>query len=222
MSVSPAVQAFRDSELRRCYKTEDLKSLAKRLGFSRYDYVFTRLRSMGITDYQTRNDKNEAVGAFATDALSENEAYLLGYTMADGCVVEARGGISPAMSWECHTDDRVLLDWTYGFLSIGKPPRDVVRTRAMVSPSTGLTGPVKEYRSSIYRVASSTLVERFAKWGVVPRKSCNETYHAFPDQRVHGAFLRGLFDGDGCIATRQRTKGAHMTADISFLGGRGL
>lgn len=220
MSVSPDVQSFRDHEIRRCYKTEDLRSLSNRLGFRSPGYIYARLRSMGITDYLDRNGRNEALTVLSGDTLTPNEAYLLGYTMADGGIIESRPtSPTPRVQWECQSEDRILLEWINGFIGVGQPPKDYVRRRSLVTPTTGKVGPEKDYFSTKLALASRTLVERLAKWGVHPRKSCKETYHSFQDPLVHGAFLRGLFDGDGCVSTRQRKKGWHMTANVTFMGG---
>jgi hypothetical protein len=76
----------------------------------------------------------------------------------------------------------------------------------------------KFYSSVILNISSKQLKDDLISKGVIPRKTYNDLddiFNYIPDNLINH-FVRGYFDGDGCIyTTKEKTKNY-----ISFVGGR--
>jgi hypothetical protein len=64
--------------------------------------------------------------------------------------------------------------------------------------------------------ATQQLKENFLKHGVVPRKSLILTFPTWLNESLYSHFIRGYFDGDGCICIRKNKHS--ITKTVSLLG----
>lgn len=190
-------------EIMSCYKTESLGSLAARLGFQSKTSIRTRLEEMGVTDIV-----RDKITAFENGVSTPEEAWLLGFTLSDGHISLPDKGYTQRVRWSQHLSEKPILQWISSYLGLRREPCEYDFT-----PSTGPSKGI-EYDSVVLGVADQGLVDRLAALGAVPGKSANEKYPRIPDPVLWGHFLRGFFDGDGCI-----TYGGRSSTYVKFYGG---
>lgn len=114
------------------------------------------------------------------DTLDAERWYWLGFIVADGCVTTA--------------------NFQYQLI-INLASRDKPHLAALFARLGG------SLRQSVpnawcYRACSKRLALRLADLGAVPRKSYTPV--PLPPTHANAAFLRGLFDGDGCLHVTRR------------------
>lgn len=76
----------------------------------------------------------------------------------------------------------------------------------------------------VYRIdfASDKIVAGVKRWGVTARKTFTAVFPKLP-KRFYADFIRGVFDGDGCISNWQKkTGGWTWTAEMTLLGTKKL
>lgn len=113
---------------------------------------------------------------------SEEKAYLLGLLVADGSVIypNSKTPKNPFWTITLHDKDRYILEW--------------------IQSIVGITTKISHSRNeSIISVRSKIMVNDLAKYGIVPRKSFTTYYPNGIPSHLNRHFIRGVFDGDGCI-----------------------
>lgn len=118
------------------------------------------------------------------DTWSQDMAYVLGFTMADGCVRSD----APTLCYHLHGQDVAILEFIRQQLEAGSPVRLSRRGTARFS------------------VTSRRMCNRLANLGVVPVKTGREQMPDVPVKFLP-SYLRGVFDGDGSISVRPRSEG---------------
>ena len=115
------------------------------------------------------------------DAISY---YLLGAFMTDGCIhtVKSRQSVRYA------TFDSSELDW-------------MIKLRDIISPNHTI---FKERTTHRLAIHNNTITDWLISKGCTPRKSLTLQYPKIPDEYLPD-FLRGCWDGDGCIGTYTNT-----------------
>lgn len=121
---------------------------------------------------------------------SEIKAYILGFIYADGYTVTSKTGSE--LGIELHEKDREILD------RINQEFNNVhdIRYREREKEYLGY-----QYTSKtvVLRIHSNEIVNDLKKHSIIP----NKTYHPKIFPEIHNTyfweFLRGYFDGDGCI-----------------------
>lgn len=129
---------------------------------------------------------------------TEAKAYFLGLLLADGCISEDS---DKTRNWQ----KRLQLDLQQkdGYM-VEKLKIELEATKATKTPSTRT--------NVVLCITSNKLCEDLSKYGIVPRKTFTAK---FPDlnlipENLMNHFIRGLFDGDGCISKR----GNYFSFDI--------
>lgn len=121
-----------------------------------------------------------------------NKAYILGFLYADGYNYEKDGGLKIGI-WN---KDVEILDFISKELELKRPYEkckgQVLRLLAH-----------SKYMSSILK-----------KWGCGQAKTFKLVYPDFLDKELHSSFIRGYFDGDGCIYYLKH----QATARLSYSG----
>lgn len=126
---------------------------------------------------------------------TEDKAYWLGFLYADGCIMRSyRNGKLKAMNLQltlCREDRSHLqkfLDNLNGNIEI--------KDRKSVAKG-------KEYFSSSINVCSTKMCRDLINLGCTPQKTFNIRFPSdkIVPSRYKKDFLRGIFDGDGCIST---------------------
>ncbi len=116
---------------------------------------------------------------------NEHKAYWLGFLFADGCVHRTKEGRLNLLLGLHERDKDHMEKFQYDISStykICKAQKNCVRV---------------SYRST-------KLCEDLIKLGCIPRKTFNLKFPNLREDLVHD-FLRGYFDGDGCICIDKRT-----------------
>lgn len=133
------------------------------------------------------------------DINSDTKAYILGFIYADGNI----GGSNYKMSISLQEDDKdILVKMNQAFksdrpLMYREPPKKYPNRK----PQYTLV------------VENKKFCQNLMKHGVNPRKSYNATFPIQISNKFYKSFIRGIFDGDGCI-TQSKRGDCH----ISFTG----
>lgn len=138
---------------------------------------------------------------------SEEKAYWLGFLYADGCIVryykDKEKKIVRSMSLEI-----TLAEKDRGHLEKFKNALNsniVIRNRI-----TKLNG--KEYKSCRIVIYSTKICEDLINLGCTPKKTYTLTFPTFdivPKEYMRH-FVRGFFDGDGCICVTEMSGNPHI------------
>lgn len=121
---------------------------------------------------------------------TERKAYFLGLIYADGSVIENKTGRQLQLSLTLQEEDSYLLDEICKdikpkkIINIANPPQII---------ENGWN------KRAVFKVSSDEICNSLIKLGCPPRKSVEGMY--FPDipKELEHHFIRGFFDGDGCI-----------------------
>jgi hypothetical protein len=123
---------------------------------------------------------------------TSNKAYFLGLIYADGCVYPLKNSLAIKLTKE---DEYILEEFK----------KDIKSTKPLYQRKSELikgTSYIGKAQSKI-ELNSKILIEDLRKLGVVQNKSLILTFPDYiPDNFMHD-FIRGYFDGDGCIYNSQ-------------------
>lgn len=131
---------------------------------------------------------------------SEMKAYLLGYILADGCVLWNEEAGLYALTFTC-TDEYPL-----SLIKQGAGLDHPIHRRAGVSEKTNLH----------FRIGSKQMASDLIAHGAVPRKSMVLRFPTTVPDRLIRHMIRGYMDGDGDVCL-YREKG-RMVLSCSFYG----
>ena len=159
--------------------------------------VQRNLSKLGISSINYQNKINHNILTF--DKIDDEEsAYWLGFIYADGCISND-GRFSVGLQ---HQD--------YWHLS-------KLRDYLMLDTPIYYNKNTKSFKLS---TRNKTLVNNLMKLGVIPNKSLILTFPHSIDNNLIRHFIRGYFDGDGCISIynkQMKTKISKIVC-ISLLG----
>ena len=129
---------------------------------------------------------------------SEDKAYFLGFIYADGCVYERKKGnsIERSLSIKLNERDVEILE---AFKFYSKSNHSIAKSTVITNGTTSNIAAIQIYSSKIF-------LDLLNK-GCFPNKTCKIK---FPDTDIVPSeliphFIRGYFDGDGCITGRITT-----------------
>ena len=139
-----------------------------------------------LTDSYTRKDMN--LDFFKT--WNKDMAYILGFIMADGCIRHKdycnTEGYSICINLQLK--DREILDFIKNTIKVS--------SNVYIRKWVGSDGIYREQGQLI--ITSKEIVKDIMALGVIPRKTGKETFPDMPNI-FERDFIRGYFDGDGCI-----------------------
>lgn len=138
---------------------------------------------------------------FFKSPLSEKSAYLIGFIMADGSVLEAKNGVKK-LSITLKQSDKHFLNTIKKLMC-----SDYAISDGEIHRPEGC------YKTSTFCVRSEQIVNDLAQYGVVPRKSLIAEAGGGIELNPH--FWRGVIDGDGSIFVNK----GNNQATISLVGG---
>lgn len=126
---------------------------------------------------------------FFNDYSNKNIQYWLGVIASDGCITKGKLIV-----------ETVDLDWMTDYRNFLNPDINILETQ----PPRG---------NLLYRVQvrSKGIVQELEKYGITNNKSLS-LYWKYP---LTWDFIRGIFDGDGCVTYTKNTK----YVIVSFCGG---
>jgi hypothetical protein len=139
---------------------------------------------------------------------TSNKAYFLGLIYADGCVYPLKNSLAIKLTKE---DEYILEEFK----------KDIKSTKPLYQRKSELikgTSYIGKAQSKI-ELNSKILIEDLRKLGVVQNKSLILTFpDHIPDKFMHD-FIRGYFDGDGCIYNSQGRIMLNFTGSEDFCKG---
>jgi hypothetical protein len=132
---------------------------------------------------------------------SEEKAYFLGFIFADGCVVHDKDRCSYRLSLKLHTKDMHILE-------------------SFIKSVKGEMTPWKHGQREIAEVnlSGKKIVNDLIKLGVTPNKTFTIQYPTI-DKTLEKHFLRGYFDGDGCIRVNEDKRDNAKRGDLRIVSG---
>ena len=143
---------------------------------------------------------------------SEIKAYLLGYVLADGCVLiepKKRNGkiysYSKRLCFTVSVDDREVINLL----------KENIAPTSLIKEFHNNKGAKNRKRSLLLRISSSKIVDDLIKLNIKPKKTYDITFKFdFDklDKSLHRHFIRGFFDGDGWIGTKNQCVGFVSTS----------
>lgn len=121
------------------------------------------------------------------DKWSEDLAYIIGFTMADGCISENR------LSYGVNIKDIAILEFIKNKLA----PEHSIFIRDEYRNTTLC-------RCARLRIGSIKLCNMLSNYNIIPQKTGKEKLPDIPIE-YRKDFIRGLFDGDGCVNISNKT-----------------
>jgi hypothetical protein len=182
------------TELMSKYKVGDkyIRRELRRAGVDGEDF-----RPRGARGRRPTNARAYRFGAFSS--RTPEAAYWAGFLMADGCIRD--GG---ELLLNVHVQDRkhieLFAEW------IGLPAESVYK-------SSGRMGSGDQ---SKIHLKHAQLLEDLEPWGVVPRKSYVFRQPKVP-AKLFPHFVRGWFDGDGCVSLRKGRERCRITGNSNAM-----
>lgn len=116
--------------------------------------------------------------------LTNDSAWLLGFTYADGFIGRGIGNIYH-IRWEVSIRDKDILE---------------IISRDILKSSYPIMEVDNDNKHSAYlSVGCKEIYSDLLKWGIKPRKTYNCQFPTNLPSNMYSHFIRGIFDGDGCI-----------------------
>lgn len=174
------------------------RQIAVKLGVH-YSSICSLLRNLGI---ERRSKRKWFFDESFFLRADDRAAYWMGFIMADGNIFEK--GKTWQFTLAVNVKDKALLETFCDELRI---PRDALR----IFERTTKKG--RKQTLVVLALCHPLLQEWLMRWGIVPRKSYNFLEPQIPIGAYPG-FLRGWFDGDGCLSIREKTS----SVDVRIAG----
>lgn len=144
---------------------------------------------------------------------SSNMSYVLGLIFSDGTIEDVRKS-SRTCYFAISSDDRSLLAKVKKALSSGHTIYS--RKPRRVKFSSGKTYLCRE--TFVLRVGNKKMFDDLIKLGLTPRKSLKMIFPQIPPE-YFSYFLRGYFDGDGCIMIKVPKGRVAQRVIVAFTSG---
>lgn len=138
------------------------------------------------------------------DVVSPEMAWVLGLAFSDGNLSDCRNGHRARLSIK--SIDYQLLDTVKRVSGNGGRIFNAGKTSA---------------HNEIYRLEWShpQIIASAKRWGIVPRKTLNLTFPYALPKELWNDFIRGLFDGDGCVhLSMDKRRRSSYLRQCCFLG----
>lgn len=139
---------------------------------------------------------------------TSNKAYILGFLYADGYNDEKNGSITVALN----SKDRYVLEHILSECG----------SNAKIKEKTVKS--FEKYKASQMvevKLHSKKMSRDLTKWGCMQNKTYKITFPDFLSENLYSHFIRGYFDGDGCIYRYQQGIGVGVSfvSNLNFLKG---
>jgi len=144
---------------------------------------------------------------------SPNMVYVLGYIYADGCVIDSHRS-SRTQYLTIGSKDCSILHKINRALGC-KKPLDKRPSRLVKYPGGKMHQNSLTY---LLRIGNRIIFNDLIKLGLTPRKSLSLKVPRIPDQ-YFSHFLRGYFDGDGCLTLSKPPKRKAYCVRLIFASG---
>lgn len=142
--------------------------------------------------FKNGTSKREIRHNFFNNINFEEQAYLLGFIFADGCVNEERH----TLSININKQDQYIID----LLKDISPEAYTREQKSYKSIATVRDRQVKNHGNIRTNISSKILIEDLKKYGVIQNKTYTDMHLPIvSDDILLKHFIRGYFDGDGCF-----------------------
>ncbi len=143
---------------------------------------------------------------------TEFKAYYLGFMYADGCMIQGDARLSLAEK------DKNILNKFNDYLFNGKKKIIITKERFFIGTTGNRKG--KNYHASpiyIFSIKNKEIYQDLIKLGCTPRKTFTLKFPTFDQvpEYLMCHFIRGYFDGDGCICVQKNKNMNHTVSIIS-------
>lgn len=194
----PSAKLWQPAEneiLKKCFYNTRVEEIQKLLPKRSKTAIWAQGERLGLK--QNRNYSRLSVNENYFKKWSANMAYLLGFTLSDGCIIEGTyKGYSDALKFGVQKRDTDILEKIKKELS-------------------------SKHKISLYKnglhfcITNQTIVNDLKKLGIIYRKSLHENIPSVPKRYIRD-FIRGIIDGDGSISFDK--EGRYPT--LSVCGGK--
>ena len=133
---------------------------------------------------------------------TEPQAYFLGLLYADGN--NYIGGNSYEVSIDLQESDLHILELFRNLLCPDMPIKPLVNKRT-------------NNKHFLFKINNKKISSQLSKLGCVPNKSLVLTFPEFIPDHLLNHFVRGYFDGDGCICKDKPTKTGYVNYKLSII-----
>lgn len=174
------------------YQTVDNKDIAKVLNKTEPS-ISHKANRLGLKRDKS-NIRKYHFNEYYFDSLTKSGAYILGYTMADGCVNTNKKN-HYRISYHINPKDIEILDFIKQELNLTQNYR-FCRT---LNKKTN-----KIYESVQLQFSSKVIYNQLQKYGIVNRKTGFESLDKIPKE-FQIDFILGYFDGDGSCLKNAKT-----------------
>ena len=174
--------------IRNNYKTMTYKEIAKQFANISHRTVEYYVSQMGLkkgSGYHRDIADKYKMNNHYFDSINSNVAYILGFIAADGHIdINRRNRVIVALNQK----DKYILEFIKSEICPLNPIRYIEKTNAVSLEFGG-----------------RYIVNKIIELGVDPKKININTLDIIPQEYV-GDFIRGVFDGDGCLSLRYRKR----------------
>lgn len=199
-------------ELYKIYR--DSKSVAKDLNLSevsvlrhvnKYEPYLIKDKYNHINREPT-NKKYNIKSNYFSQIDNSDKAYILGFLYADGYNGEQSNSLQICLNSQ---DEGILI---YIKEQLGSNVTICKKIRK---------GGYSNSLMSELRICSKQISQDLAKWGCMQNKTFKIRFPDFLQEELYPHFIRGYFDGDGCICLSKRANGivVNFAGNLSFLDG---
>lgn len=165
-----------------------VNSIGRELGISGLT-VQRHLKKMGVVIRNLQDAIQESRAYEVNDNYfkrqSHNMAYILGLLASDGCVSK---------------------DTNHFYIDLQESDEEILYK---IKEELSFNGPIQHYTNnkgckfSRLRVCSKIIKEDLAHYGITPKKTYTLMPPTFLEEQYYISYIRGYFDGDGCIYINQ-------------------
>lgn len=141
--------------------------------------------------YKNGTSKRELRHDFFKVINTELQAYLLGFIMSDGSINKQRN----TLAINIHSKDSEIFE----LFKIISPEAHVADQKGYESTALVRGHTVKNSGSTRLQIASVILINDLEKFGIVQNKTYTQMSIPTMREDLIKHFIRGCFDGDGCI-----------------------
>jgi hypothetical protein len=197
------------------------QEISKIIGIKYHQPVYNYFKKMGWTtlsrEEYRRNTTYKVDKNFFVDINTEEKAYILGFLCADGHIDTKNPRITITLS-----------DKDYRLLEI---IRDAMHSTHPIKRGIEHSNPYKKSKNKVLyqcfiSINGKELIEPLVKMGISGKKtySLDSSIMDYVPEHLTRHFLRGYFDGDGCISWDKRYKSGnkstvHIAGNYDFLQG---
>ncbi len=135
-----------------------------------------------------KGHKNNDVNDSYFENLTHNSAWILGFTMADGCVTS--GNHAYNLEYGLSINDLNVLEFIQN---------EICPKKLITFYESGKKSFLPGSKTCRLRISSKKILQSLSSYDIVPRKTGLEKIPNKISQEYLPSFLRGFIDGDGCF-----------------------